>query len=352
MSKYICIPEINRDLYIKFSYQKDDVYITSPSDDNYNFLSPRSKINNYIIKFFYLDCVYSVHTFNLNCLKTYKKNDSKEKYNIYFITKKQYLCQCVKQDRFKLLIDSNIYRSSNKKIPYQYNIDSIYCNKIYDRLPVIKEILLNNNTDFDKMTKIMFLIHHIYKHRGQLQNPIKRDCLSIMKFAEKNNNSLNCRCLAILLCEILLSMGMKAHYIICSQSEIKYLDSHVVTVCYDRNMRKWIMLDPCYNLYVKDINDVPISLEELKTSIINSKFIKANNEACHQGAKLDFKSYIKANIKKLYKFETVINTYFGMDNNLSKNNIVLVPNETNYSELNCTSNNKVFWNFGVENEKN
>ena len=143
------------------------------------------------------------------------------------------------------MIDSNIYRSSNKKIPYQYNIDSIYCNKIYDRLPVIKEILLNNNTDFDKMTKIMFLIHHIYKHRGQLQNPIKRDCLSIMKFAKKNNNSLNCRCLAILLCEILLSMGMKAHYIICSQSEIKYSDSHVVTVCYDRNMRKWIMLDPC-----------------------------------------------------------------------------------------------------------
>lgn len=53
MSKYICIPEINRDLYIKFSYQKDDVYITSPSDDNYNFYSPRSKINNYIIKFIF-----------------------------------------------------------------------------------------------------------------------------------------------------------------------------------------------------------------------------------------------------------------------------------------------------------
>ena len=68
MSKYICIPEINRDLYIKFSYQKDDVYITSPSDDNYNFLSPRSKINNYIIKFFFLQLLFLYIFFLQNVL--------------------------------------------------------------------------------------------------------------------------------------------------------------------------------------------------------------------------------------------------------------------------------------------
>lgn len=61
-------------------------------------------------------------------------------------------------------------------------------------------------------------------------------------------NGLNCRCLSLVLSEVMRMYGIKAKVIWCYPKDDYYGDCHVVVQAYSEERKQWIMLDPTYRL--------------------------------------------------------------------------------------------------------
>lgn len=61
-------------------------------------------------------------------------------------------------------------------------------------------------------------------------------------------NGLNCRCLSLVLSEVMRMYGIKAKVIWCYPKDDYFDDCHVVVQAYSEEKKQWIMLDPTYRL--------------------------------------------------------------------------------------------------------
>ncbi len=337
------ISEENKELYIHVDLINYFVKITSPCEDIYDRKSPNVKIEKASISFFFLDCIYRIFL-DTSIVTIKDKRTLKERIvKCNKITSDKYMQMSQIIDRYSLLIESAVYAPYSKTIKFVYRVDKSKIEGMQEYFPIIKELSNTGITSFEKMKQLLFWLSDNIKHNGQMMLPHKKDAISLYKFAKKNGSTLNCRGLAIILCELCLALNLKARYIVCSQKELKYSDSHVVTICYSKIFKKWVYLDPCYKMYLIGEDQTILSLQELKEYIVKKKNILINQEANYWGNTLEFNVYREKMIKKLYKFASPKHIYFGMDNDREDNLIYLVPDESFYPTLNCTSDYKAFW---------
>lgn len=342
---YYHIIEASKDIYLYFNVTTYQLFISSPSEDIYQIISPKVKITDYTIAFFYGDCIYNLNINSNNVLIKYRKKSDEKLVKYQVISEHDYYVASKPCDRYKIFCEGLVYKKYLTKCIFNYNTNDCEFNIIREYFPITKEIIeLNNYCDFNKMKKLLFWVADTIGHNGQSSLPQKRDAISLYKYAINNKYKLNCRGLAILLCELCLSIGLKARYIVCSQKELKYTDSHVVTICYDSTLKKWIYLDPCYKMYLTNSKgNTILSLKEFKEYIYENKVIQVNKEANCDGKPLDLNIFTNTMIKKLYKYSSPMDIYIGMDNDRDSNMIYLVPDENNYPDLNCTSDYEGFW---------
>jgi len=63
-------------------------------------------------------------------------------------------------------------------------------------------------------------------------------------FADKNEGRINCRCLSLILAQLIRAYGIKAFHITCMPYEEPFDDCHVVVCVCCESLGKTIMLDP------------------------------------------------------------------------------------------------------------
>lgn len=147
-----------------------------------------------------------------------------------------------------------------------------------------------NSINKNNVLDTLHFINAKFIHNGASGMPLKRDVNTIIEFASRNENKLNCRLLSILLVELLKKDGIKATHITCLPKEELFTDCHVVVEAISSN-GKHIMLDPSFNLYFTNDLGTILSTKEVFTAFINNTPIFANKEAKHNNEPFNFEWY-------------------------------------------------------------
>lgn len=158
----------------------------------------------------------------------------------------------------------------------------------------------------DKILKILHWVCVHAKHKGDVILPDSRTGESLLELISRNEGVLNCRGLAILTNMMCMAAQIPSRFIVCMQKEEQIDDCHVVTIAYDRENKKWIMIDPSYELYCMNENGLILSLEEIRYRLMQDIPVYINQEANITGVQLNPNLYLRNLVKKIYRFQSPI----------------------------------------------
>lgn len=229
----------------------------------------------------------------------------------------------------------------------------VYHNKeiieLLDYIPA--DLLINSSVcDFSHMVKVMVWVHKTLIS-GSDAVPVRPfNCINILKKTLSNQIRANCWMHAVVLNEILLSLGYKSKMIRCMPFDIRFTDCHCVVQVYSNQYRKWILLDPSFGSYYVNRQWNPINLREFRESIIYGETVVA---ALISSKKAD--QVMNYWIKNLFRFETYATSEFNAESVDGKRIVYsLLPNgyellnkeyESHGRLIQCihTHNAKAFW---------
>lgn len=149
------------------------------------------------------------------------------------------------------------------------------------------EAIAGDGDDLSKAINLLnWLSSNIY-HKPDYPGETPTNSLDLLDYAfgKGAENGINCLCLAKILAETLLAIGMKAKQVFIMPCSPYDDDNHVVTQVWIESMNKWIMLDPTFNVYLKNEKGEYLSILELRNHLANQEPVFFNKEANHNGNK-------------------------------------------------------------------
>ncbi|MDF2685191.1 MAG: Transglutaminase Domain-Containing Protein, partial [Clostridia bacterium] len=120
--------------------------------------------------------------------------------------------------------------------------------------------------DFERVLSLMNYVHNELFFVGNNIIPTEYNTYGIMKV--RKTGALFCSYQATVLCEMLLSVGIKAIKISCLPKDFDY-DRHVAVMIYINYYNKWVFFDPTFNTYFIDKNNIPLDIFEIRSSYKN-----------------------------------------------------------------------------------
>jgi hypothetical protein len=199
------------------------------------------------------------------------------------------------------------------------------------------------NTDFEKAKNLLKWAHDLIPHDGRYPLPAQRDAISLISAAKNSGQGLNCRGLAIILSEALLSVGVKAKFVELIPKDISS-DSHVVTLAYISELNQWVFLDPSYEAYFVNESNHYLGISEIRVSLINDSVLKVNDEINYNGSPVDV-DYLHYLSKNLYRVASPEYSGFGIDSSPDRKMVILNPAGNNDGRgLNIFSRNEIIHN--------
>ncbi|MCL5027958.1 MAG: transglutaminase-like domain-containing protein [Bacteroidetes bacterium] len=211
--------------------------------------------------------------------------------------------------------DSNLIRLRNK-----FNLDKI----------------AGNGTEISKIINLMEWVHNSFRDDGSSQNPNPRNTFNIFKVCQEENRGINCRMYATVLNEVYLSMGFKSRLVTCMPAKVNFNDCHVINIVYSNTYKKWIYMDPTWDVYFTDENGNYLNIQEVRNRLMNNKILHVSNEI---NINLDNYFYRLLNIfgesttnyyldymsKNLFRFSCPTRSEFNEETNKDRSYIELVP---------------------------
>lgn len=160
------------------------------------------------------------------------------------------------------------YEGEHKKVVYKFDCPEYKILKQrYDIETIAKE-----GSDFHRAVRLLHFLSPRLKHQSDYDNHITCNSLDLLDYCfEKKNVGINCLNKAKILEECCLSLGIYARRVRLFPYSIYDFDSHVVTEIYDRDMEKWIMLDPSTDGYFIDEQQMPLSCKEIRDKFAYEK---------------------------------------------------------------------------------
>ena len=203
--------------------------------------------------------------------------------------------------------------------------------------------IAGSGTDLEKTKNLLKWVHDLIKHDGSHPLPTQRDAISLINYAKNSGQGLNCRGLAIILSEALLSVGVKARYVELLPKDFS-TDSHVVTQAYISELEQWVFFDPSYQAYFVNAAGQYLSLAEIRASLINRDILIANQEINYNGGPVDVE-YLHYLSKNLYRLASPEYSGFGIDSSPERRMVILNPAGNNDGRgLNIFSRNEIIHN--------
>jgi len=121
------------------------------------------------------------------------------------------------------------------------------------------------------------LLHYLapkLKHLSNYDNHIPCNSLDLLEYSLNNpDHGINCLNKSKILEECCLAIGIYARRVCIMPYSPYDCDNHVVTEIYDRDMKKWIMLDPTTDGLFIDENKTPLSLIEIRDKFANMEYV-------------------------------------------------------------------------------
>ena len=206
----------------------------------------------------------------------------------------------------------------------------------------------------DELSKIINLLHFAHdniRHDGSNQAFAELDAIDLYNYYKTTGKGVNCRQLAISLCEMYLSMGIPARYVTCMPADSLDYECHVINTVWSEQLQKWLYIDPTMDAWVTDANGTMLSIAEVRERLINNQPLvlceTANwNHESQQTKEYYLETYMAKNLyyfvcKKLNRF----NPESLYRNNDPADDVRLIPVGFVNNNWKCdtTTDPEVFW---------
>ena len=126
----------------------------------------------------------------------------------------------------------------------------------------------------DELSKIINLLHFAHdniRHDGGNRAFAEMDAIDLYNYYKTTGKGVNCRQLAISLCEMYLSMGIPARYVTCMPADPLDYECHVINTVWSNQLQKWLYIDPTMDAWVMDENGTMLSIAEVRERLINDQ---------------------------------------------------------------------------------
>jgi hypothetical protein len=126
----------------------------------------------------------------------------------------------------------------------------------------------------DELSKIINLLHFAHdnmRHDGNNRAFAEMDAIDLYNYCKTTGRGINCRQLAISLCEMYLSMGIPARYVTCMPADPLDFECHVINTVWSEQLQKWLYIDPTMDAWVMDENGTMLSIAEVRERLINDQ---------------------------------------------------------------------------------
>ena len=142
---------------------------------------------------------------------------------------------------------------------------------LLEKYPVAQ--IAGEGGDFERARR---LLHHLaprLKHAPMYDNHIPCDALHLLEYAyEQPDHGINCLTKSKILSECCLALGMYARRVWLMPFSPYDMDNHVVVELYDRDLSKWIMLDPTTDGLFVDEAGAALSVPEIRERMAERRF--------------------------------------------------------------------------------
>jgi hypothetical protein len=162
-----------------------------------------------------------------------------------------------------IYIPTTTFQKADKLLEFRlkYNLDSI----------------AGTGNEFSKIVNLMRWVHRIVRHDGSSMNPANKSADQLITICKQENRGVNCRMMAMILNDAYLSMGFKSRYITCLPKGEKFQECHVINMVYSNDYKKWLWMDPSFEVFVMDENNIPLGIHEVRDKLINDQFVKLSD---------------------------------------------------------------------------
>jgi hypothetical protein len=126
----------------------------------------------------------------------------------------------------------------------------------------------------DELSKIINLLHFAHdnmRHDGGNRAFAEMDAIDLYNYCKTTGKGINCRQLAISLCEMYLSMGIPARYVTCMPADPLDYECHVINTVWSEQLQKWLYIDPTMDAWVTDENGTMLSIAEVRERLIKDQ---------------------------------------------------------------------------------
>jgi len=163
----------------------------------------------------------------------------------------------------------------------------------------LEEIVSNSKSDLERVEKMCYWVHGLWKHNGR-NMPKKSDPISIIEEA-KTGKRFRCVEYSIVLSACLNSIGIPARVVTLMTKDVETRKSgaaHVIVEAYLRDIKKWVFVDPQWDV-IPCVDGTPINAVEFQKALSeNRKDLKILSSSVKNA-----KSYFRWIAPYLYYFE-------------------------------------------------
>jgi len=215
-----------------------------------------------------------------------------------------------------LRVFDNFSEVSCENYTIEYDINNPMFELLRNQYSLLE--VAGSGNDFSKAVNLMRWVYENVLHcGGGADVDIQRDPISILDycFGKGRMPGIYCRHQAVVLSECCLAVGLIARTIHCLPFSPNDFDTHVISMVYINELKKWVLFDQSNNAYFTDKNGIALSPLEAR------KLFGRDEISVCQNIQRDVDSYKQYMAKNLFYIKFWAKNTFGTD---------LVENQTTY----------------------
>ena len=153
--------------------------------------------------------------------------------------------------------------------PYYYDLACCYAvsKQKKQALKALEQAVALGYKDYNNMLYDNDEMPHNGNHRAF----VEMDAIDLYNYVKTTGEGVNCRQLAISLCEVYLSMGIPARYVTCMPADPNDGECHVINAVWSSQLQKWLWIDPTNDAWVMDENGTMLSIAEVRERMIKDQ---------------------------------------------------------------------------------
>lgn len=231
-----------------------------------------------------------------------------------------------------------------------------YCPQQHPNLQLVRECfqldtIPGKDNELEHIKNLLHFAHDNIRHDGGNRAICEFTSIDIYNYSKATGKGVNCRQMAISLCDMYLAMGYKARVVTCLPADPNDYECHVINTVWSRTLQKWLYIDPTMDAWVMDADGTMLSIAEVRDHLVNNKPLvlceTANWNHENTQTKEDYLERYMA--KNLYYFVCKQRSFFNQESIYRKTDnqdVRLIPvgfENPNYQHASTTNNPAAFW---------